>query len=83
MVYLMDRMLRSRCSYEEYIMNQEQEHERDLVKSAQKEQQLNRDIYQLRVQIQEKEREIERLNSMLGIFKETAEKLFLSTKKGQ
>ena len=83
MVYLMDRILRSRETYEEYIMNKEQEHERDLVKSAQRETQLNRDIYQLRVQIQEKEREIERLNSMLGIFKETAEKIFLSTKKGQ
>ena len=83
MTYLIDRMLRSRECYEEYIMNQEQEHERDLVKTAQRETQLNRDIYQLRVQIQEKEREIERLNSMLGIFKETAEKIFLSTKKGQ
>ena len=83
MTYLMDRMLRSRCSYEEYIMNQEQEHERDLVNTAQKEQQLKRDIYQLRVQIQEKEREIERLNSMLGIFKETAEKIFLKSKEGQ
>ena len=80
MTYLIDRMLRSRECYEEYIMNQEQEHERDLVKTAQRETQLNRDIYQLRVQIQEKEREIERLNSMLGIFKETAEKIFLSTK---
>ena len=77
----MDRMLRSRETYEEFIMNQEQEHERALVNTAQKEQQLKRDIYQLRVQIQEKNREIERLNSMLGIFKETAEKIFLSTKK--
>ena len=77
----MEKMLRSRETYEEFIMNQEQEHERDLVKTAQKEQQLKRDIYQLRVQIQEKNREIERLNSMLGIFKETAEKIFLSTKK--
>jgi len=81
MTYLIDRMLRSRCSYEEYIMNQEQEHERDLVNTAQNEQQLKRDIYQLRVQLQEKEREIERLNSMLGIFKETAEKIFLNQSK--
>jgi len=79
----MEKMLRSRETYEEFIMNQEQEHERALVKTAQRETQLNRDIYQLRVQLQEKEREIERLNSMLGIFKETAEKIFLKSKEGQ
>ena len=80
MTYLIDRMLRSRDTYEEYIMNQEQEHEKDLVKSAQREQQLNREIYKLGLELEEKKREIERLNSMLGIFKETAEKIFLNSK---
>lgn len=83
MVYLMEKMLRSRETYEEFIMNQEQEHERALVKTAQREQQLNREIYKLGVELQEKEREIERLNSMLGIFKETAEKIFLKSKEDQ
>jgi len=81
MTYLIDRMLRSRDTYEEYIMNQEQEHEKDLVKSAQREQQLNREIYKLGLELEEKKREIERLNSMLGIFKETAEKIFLNSKE--
>ena len=80
MTYLIDRMLRSRDTYEEYIMNQEQEHEKDLVKSAQREQQLNREIYKLGLELEEKKREIERLNTMLGIFKETAEKIFLNSK---
>lgn len=81
MTYLIDRMLRSRDTYEEYIMKQEQEHEKDLVKNAQREQQLNREIYKLGLELEEKNREIERLNSMLGIFKETAEKIFLNSKK--
>jgi len=81
MTYLIDRMLRSRDTYEEYIMNQEQEHEKDLVKNAQREQQLNREIYKLGLELEKKNREIERLNSMLGIFKETAEKIFLNSKE--
>jgi len=81
MTYLIDRMLRSRDTYEEYIMNQEQQHEKDLVKSAQRETQLNREIYKLGLELEEKNREIERLNSMLGIFKETAEKIFLNSKE--
>jgi len=81
MTYLIDRMLRSRDTYEEYIMNQEQEHEKDLVKSAQRETQLNREIYKLGLELEKKNREIERLNSMLGIFKETAEKIFLNSKE--
>lgn len=81
MSYLMDRMLRSRDSYEEYIMNMEQNQEKEIVRLAQREQTLNREIYKLGLELEEKKREIERLNSILGIFKETAEKLFLSTKK--
>ena len=80
MTYLIDRMLRSRDFYEEYIMTKEQEHEKDLVNNAQRETQLNREIYKLGLELEEKKREIERLNSMLGIFKETAEKIFLKTK---
>jgi len=80
MSYLIHRMLRSRDTYEEYIMNMEQNQEKELVRFAQREQALNREIYKLGMELEEKQREIERLNSILGIFKETAEKLFLSTK---
>ncbi len=81
MSYLIHTMLRSRDTYEEYIMNMEQNQEKELVRLAQREQALNRELYKLGMELEEKQREIERLNSILGIFKETAEKLFLSTKR--
>lgn len=80
MSYLIHTMLRSRETYEEYIMNMEQNQEKEIVRLAQREQTLNRELYKLGMELEEKQREIERLNSLLGIFKETAEKLFLSTK---
>jgi len=81
MSYLIDRMLRSRDNYEEYILTMEQDQEKNMVKMAQREQQLNREIYKLGLELEKKNREIERLNSMLGIFKETAEKIFLNSKE--
>ena len=74
-------MLRSRDFYEEYILTMEQDQEKNMVKIAQRETQLNREIYKLGLELEEKNREIERLNSMLGIFKETAEKIFLNSKE--
>ena len=81
MSYLLNRMLRSRDFYEEYILTMEQDQEKNMVKIAQREQQLNREIYKLGLELEKKNREIERLNSMLGIFKETAEKIFLNSKE--
>ena len=81
MTYLVNRMLRSRDFYEEYILTMEQDQEKNMVKMAQREQQLNREIYKLGLELEKKNREIERLNSMLGIFKETAEKIFLNSKE--
>ena len=81
MSYLLNRMLRSRDFYEEYILTMEQDQEKNMVKMAQRETQLNREIYKLGLELEKKNREIERLNSMLGIFKETAEKIFLNSKE--
>jgi len=69
-------MFRSRDTYEEYIMKQEKEHDKEIVSMAQKIQEYKRDIYKLCLDIEIKDREIERLKSIVEGVEEIAKKYF-------